>query len=121
MNPNNPKPVDSPVVFGRNETKVFVRLMYKTETRKAWLRISVGSQNRANLYNHSTVDADLPLARIKFLVEKEAERLAVYQCVLYKDRHNPQAVAKAALEALEETFDKAARARQQVEGSSATG
>lgn len=91
------------------DTPVEVKLQMDDQTRKAWMLVSVKSLIRPGLWGHLKVDADSP--RLEYLVQKAAETIAVQQCELYRDVHNPGAVAKAALEAFHEIKSLAEKAR----------
>jgi hypothetical protein len=96
----------------QNTTDVKCRLMFKTETRQAWITISVRSNRRPMIWNHRHVSADS--SRLEYEIARNAEDLAIYQAMVYQDIHNPQAVARAAIEALYEIMSEASRASKKI-------
>lgn len=92
-------------------TAVRVSLVMDTDTKKVSLEVSVGSNAKRYLWGHMLVDADQDLGRLKYQVQQAAEKIANHQCAKYGDTHNPPTIAKAAMEAFEDIWQRASKAK----------
>lgn len=93
-------------------SKVRVRLVQDTVTKKVELEVAVQSNQRRGLWAVKKVDADA--SDLETLVSKAAAECAILQIVQYRDKHDPDDCARVAREALAEIKADAERAYRKV-------
>jgi hypothetical protein len=93
------------------DTKVEVKVMGDTVTKKRWFRVHVWSNVRKGLQAVKEVDA--PEGKdVERDIQAAAEACAAHQCQNYGDTHDPRDCGRAAVEALKDLQAQANRARE---------
>lgn len=93
-------------------SKVRVRLVQDTETKKVEVEVGILSRRRHGLWATKKVDADA--SNLEHLVSEAAAQCALHQIVNYKDRHDPDDCARVAREGLREIKIQAGVAHRKI-------
>ncbi len=96
-------------------SRVRVRLVLDTETKKVSLECSVRSSARSSpfrgdLWGHKNLSADETPEKLLYLAAQAAEQIANFQNGAYGDKHNPPAIANAMQWAVKDILKQADRA-----------
>lgn len=99
------------LIIDKKETLVLVRLVIDDQTNEVSVEVSIRSNGKIAVWNHSKTTADEE-ATLDYRVQKIAEALAEFQNLNYGDIHNTQSVGQSALAAMRDIKKVAEKAKK---------